>query len=414
MPLAAEADSDSVPRNTRVPISAPVGARNPERPGVRCAPRTPSRPFVPDPVLPPFPRDPSAPAPASDPGAPEAVPLDRQRLERSPEALVDAWSWAQPFRLTGWVERNQFHPLLSAAIVFVGAFVIFNIVGAIVVGVGLVPEIVESGGVMPDMESLLVEKSGLFLSSNTLGQWLGFALVAALMARWSTPEWKEFLRVRRPDGPGLAIAGAGWFAIYPLVLWLGEVNAKLPLPESLRAFDAQQADLVETMLMGTQLPTWFLFVAVAITPAVCEELIFRGYLQRQVERSLGLVWSIVMIGVLFGLYHLQLTKALPLAVLGIYLGYIVWATGSVWTGTLVHLLNNGFAVLMVSYARSQPDLDLEALEATGVPWYLVLPSVLLTPLAAYALLQRRRRLVGETEDALPVELPSSSASPSYV
>ncbi|OZC03285.1 hypothetical protein BSZ36_10020 [Rubricoccus marinus] len=343
--------------------------------------------------------------------------MDRLAPKRAPEALVDAWSWAQPIRMTGWVERNQFNPLLAAGLVLVGGFVIFNIIGAIVVGVGMVGDIMEGGELSMTPEALLTNHGGLLLGGNTLGQWLGFTLVACLMARWSTPDWKEFLRIRRPDGVGFLLAGVGWAVFYPLVLWLGEMNTKLPLPESLREFDAAQADMVEMLLMGTDLPTWFLFIAVAITPAICEELIFRGYLQRQVERSLGMMWSIVLVGVVFGLYHLQLTKALPLAALGVYLGFVVWATGSVWTGTLVHLLNNGLAVLGVAYVRSQPEMDVEALEGMGLPWYLAAASAVATAAVVYFMLQRRRALVGETEDAQPVHVPdppSLSASPSYV
>ncbi|MEM1057504.1 MAG: type II CAAX endopeptidase family protein [Bacteroidota bacterium] len=337
-------------------------------------------------------------------------------------ALVDAWSWASPFRLTGWLERNQFHPLGAALLVLVLAFFLFQGIGLVIMAVGLAVSVAQSGDPQVavselDLETLITENGMLLLSGNTVGQWIGFTLFAILVARMSTPEWKEFVRVRRPDGLGFVLAGFGWVVFYPLVLWLGQLNEAIPLPEGIQKWEAQQGDALEMLLLGADLPAWFLFVAVAITPAICEELIFRGYLQRQVERGMGLVWSIVLVGIVFGLYHLQLSKAIPLAALGIYLGFVVWATGSVWTGALVHLLNNGFAVVMVTIARSQPDLDLEAIETMGIPGYLAAASLVLTAAVCYAIYQRRHQIVGDTPDAAPTQDESalpSSLSPVHV
>ena len=359
---------------------------------------------------------PSDPAPASRTEPPPSRPI---RLAPTYPALVDAWPWARPFLLNGGVERGQFHPLGAAALVFVGAFVLFQGIGAVAMGIGLAIRMAQADDFSMDIETLLVENGDVVLVGNTIGQWLGFALLAALMARWSTPDWKEFLRARRPDWAGLGLAALGWAAFYPLVLWLGELNKSLPLPEWAREMDVQQGDAMEMLLMGAELPTWFLFIAVAITPAVCEELMFRGYLQRQVERGLGLGWSIGLVGVLFGAYHLQPSNLLPLSALGVYLGFVVWATGSVWTGTLVHFLNNGIAVLMVAYARTRPDLDLEAIEAAGIPWYFPVVGLIFTPPLVYGLLRRRRQVVGDTPDAAPVEPDdsfalSTASSPAHV
>ncbi|MEL6615091.1 MAG: type II CAAX endopeptidase family protein [Bacteroidota bacterium] len=348
---------------------------------------------MPDPVLPPFPT------------GREATPLAEAQPRLAPEvlsppvpALKDAWPWSVPFRLTGGVERGQFHPVLMAFLVFIGAFLVFNLVGGIIVGVAAVME----GGPTVDMEAYLVENGGIALGANTLGQWLSFALIAALMARWSSPDWREFVRSRTPEAGGLLLASIGWAFLYFFVIWLGQINAEIPLPESLRAFDQMMTDQTEALLAGTDLPPWMLFVAIAITPAVCEELMFRGYLQRQIERGMGLVWSIVLVGVLFGAYHLQVTKLLPLATLGIYLGFVVWATGSVWTGALVHLLNNGFAVLLVTALKARGEGGLEAIEAQTMPWYLGVGGAVLALLFCVMLYRRRQSMVGDAQDAMPV------------
>lgn len=351
---------------------------------------------MPDPVLPPFPTDRES-SPLAEPAS-ALSPEARPSPQRVAPALVDAWPWSTPFRLTGAVERGQFNPVLMAFLVFVGAFLVFNLIGVLIIGVAAVSQ----GGVSVDPEAFLMENGGLALGANTLSQWLSFALIAVLMARWSSPDWKSFIRSRTPELGGLALAALGWVLIYPFILWLGQINAELPLPETLRSFDQMMTDQTEALLAGTNLPPWMLFVAIAITPAVCEELMFRGYLQRQVERGMGLVWSIVLVGVLFGAYHLQVTKLLPLAMLGVYLGFVVWATGSVWTGALVHLLNNGFAVIAVTYVQAQPDMSLDTVENVAMPWYLGVISAIAAAALCVVLLRRRHAIVGDTPDAAPV------------
>ncbi|WP_420457552.1 type II CAAX prenyl endopeptidase Rce1 family protein [Rubrivirga sp.] len=355
----------------------------------------------------------------TDPSLQPAPPslADLAAEASAPPAIVDAWPEATPSRLTGWLERNQFHPILAAFFVFVAAFLLFQLVVApIVLAVGVAWDVIrEGGGEAPDMSAILEQlttNGRLMMTANTVGQVVGFGLFALVVARLHTPDARSFLRIRRPDGPALGLAALGWATIYPAVIWTGQLNERVPMPDWLRQLEQQQVDLLEGLLLGGELSTVFLFVALAITPAICEELLFRGYLQRQVERSWGTVASIVVVGVLFGLYHLRLSQAVPLSLLGIYLGFVVWATGSLWAGVLVHLLNNGFAVMATAYARTSPDLDLESIEAVGVPWYVGLLGLVLTAVVARALVARRQSVVGLTPDSQPVRaaLPSPTLS----
>ena len=67
----------------------------------------------------------------------------------------------------------------------------------------------------------------------------------------------------------------------------------------------------------------FAISMLALTPAICEEVLFRGYIQRQAERSLGAWGGILFSGIIFGFYHLRLTQAVPLSLLGIFMALIV-------------------------------------------------------------------------------------------
>ena len=101
--------------------------------------------------------DPSLPPVAQDVPAPPA-PL----LVGSEPAVVDAWRPTSPIPLTGWMERNQFHPLLAAFMAFVVAFLLFQLVVApIVLAVGVAIDVVRNGdGQPPDMGMLLELPTG--------------------------------------------------------------------------------------------------------------------------------------------------------------------------------------------------------------------------------------------------------------
>ena len=94
-------------------------------------------------------------------------------------------------------------------------------------------------------------------------------------------------------------------------------------------------------------------------------------MQRQAERRLGVLWGIVFSGVVFGFYHLSLLQALPLSVLGIYLAYLAWRTGSLWIPIAAHFTNNALAVALGAYAAARPDVDLSDVETMHIPWYWV-------------------------------------------
>lgn len=326
--------------------------------------------------------------------------------------LTDAWPDAEPFPLDGAFEQAGWRPLTMAVLVFLAAFLLFQTVGGLAVMAGPIADAVRTGVVPTDPATLLGDSPRVVLGGNAFGQAVAFGLLAVFAARWSSRRWRPFLRLRRPDGAGLALATLGWAALYPVVLFLGDLNARLPLPPFLERADALRAEMLEALLLGGEVSTAFLLLTVALTPAVFEELLFRGYLMRQAERAWGARTAILAVGVFFGAYHLSLTQLVPLSVLGVYMGFVVWATGSLWTGVLVHLLNNGLAVVIGAFAQSRPELNVESLEGLGVPWYLgaamAAVGVVAVAALARAMVARRTAATGGLPDARPFSLPSTA------
>ncbi len=84
--------------------------------------------------------------------------------------------------------------------------------------------------------------------------------------------------------------------------------------------------------------------AVIVAPFV-EEILFRGFLQRQLEEGYrDITKSILMSSALFMLLHFNPWWALQIYMLGMVLGYLAWRTGSIWPAFIVHLINNGASI----------------------------------------------------------------------
>lgn len=331
--------------------------------------------------------------PAVMPSAPEHPTLD------------DAWERGAPVILDGIMERNQFSPLLLGALALVVTLFFFNIIGAVFTIVLLAASGADFSEMLAgDFATLLGQHASALLTANALGLIVGIGLPTWLYVRLSTRQVAGFLRLRPADLQLTLLSIVGLFALLPIVWWLGSVNELVPLPDWIVEFEASQMALIE-QVFSSQINVMLGLLLLAVAPGIAEELFFRGYVQRQAERRLGVLWAIVITGVLFGLYHLRLTQALPLSVLGIYLCFITWRTGSLWPAVIVHFLNNALAVVVGNYIAAQPDLDMEAFESMDVPWYALVGGIALFSVI-FTNMQKRANMLLAHDDT-----SSSSTAP---
>jgi sodium transport system permease protein len=116
------------------------------------------------------------------------------------------------------------------------------------------------------------------------------------------------------------------------------VNVVIPAPqEMLQRFSED--------VIPRGMPTWQLLMYIALLPAVCEELLFRGVLLSGLKRRLRPAALVVVVGIIFGLFHVSLYRIAPTAALGMILTLIALLTGSVFPGMVMHAGNNALGVL---------------------------------------------------------------------
>ena len=319
--------------------------------------------------------------------------LFQDRSHGEPDAVPDA---SRPIPLDGLFERRGFSPLWTTFAALVLAFILFQlIITPLAVVVLLLLKGVSADALLTDPSMLVEQHAGVLLTANTIGQVLGLCLPAWWMARMHTHRPLVFLRVRRLDASFMPPALAALIALMPVVQWLGAVNGALPLPEAIREFEASQMELIRQVLhVDTNIA--FHLIVLALTPALCEELLFRGYVQRQAERSLGAVGGILFSGIVFAIYHLRFSQILPLAALGVFMAYLVWRTGSIWPAIAVHFTNNAVAVAVGAYVAQHPEHEITDIEHITIPWYLIVLGGCLFVLFVLAIERKAQRRAGNT------------------
>jgi hypothetical protein len=133
---------------------------------------------------------------------------------------------------------------------------------------------------------------------------------------------------------------------------------QIPLPEYLQQLLAPLREMMLSMvkmLVGASSIPELLFVVlvVALIPALVEELLFRGVIQRSFERVLSPFVSAVLAGTIFGLFHLNPFEMVPLIVLGIYFGVLRQRSQTLLMPIGAHFLNNLLAVLAYYFGIDQ-------------------------------------------------------------
>src|SRR5690625_4338223 len=121
----------------------------------------------------------------------------------------------------------------------------------------------------------------------------------------------------------------------------------------------------------------FELLHVVVFPATSKYVILRGYMLLAFTKIWGILTVIIVSGVIFGLFHLQLGNLIPLAALGIILAVMTWLSGSIWPAVVAHFLNNGSAVVLgVNYPEMMfTDVTAETLPPLWLLWVSIAATV---------------------------------------
>ncbi len=215
--------------------------------------------------------------------------------------------------------------------------------------------------------------------------------------------WKE-----RPWLSLVLLSGLLVLIIMPansvIIEW--NANAHFPgfmkgLEEWARAKEDELAELTKLIADFGTVPRLLVgLLVIAVIPAIGEELVFRGVVQKQLHRWAGnphvAIWVAALI---FAAIHVQFFGFVPRAVLGALFGYLYYWSGNIIVPIVAHFVNNGFSVVLLYLHQTKAaDFDVESTEA--MPLYSIIISLVLSAAVLYYLHKRFTEL-RPREETLP-------------
>ena len=181
-------------------------------------------------------------------------------------------------------------------------------------------------------------------------QLLFLAAPTILSIRWFYLDPRTVLPLRRPPAICWAAAVLGTVGLNHLLTLAGAIQERI-FPTTARARELFE----ELFEYHGAFDFIILLVLFALLPAICEELLFRGFLQSglvHIQRSDAR--GIALGAVIFAAFHLDPWRFPGLVVLGLFLGLVAQASGSLLPAMLAHGLNNLLAITQSSWDVEVP------------------------------------------------------------
>lgn len=265
--------------------------------------------------------------------------------EAAPAGLAPSYS--------GVWERNGRNPLVGALLLVFLAGTVYFLVQSVLLS-GFVALAAPADGT-PATSSAQTRFDRRFqlvlLAVLPATQFLLILLFPILVARrWHTPRIFRYFRYDRFPVVGAVAAPIGVLLLLPSVEAIGAWMYSL-FPGLERLSEATEP------LVHADSPAMLVFAlcSVALTPAICEETLFRGYLQRTLERKMRAPWHFLVSGVVFALYHQEILSLPSLVLVGVYLGFVFNRSRSIYPGMLSHFCYNSAIIWLANLPeRSSP------------------------------------------------------------
>lgn len=240
----------------------------------------------------------------------------------------------------------QISPIAAAFIGLVGGFILYQIVG------GLLTLLIFGFNV----EDAPV--NGIRLMTMA-GQILFLLLPALIFSKLFYSNLSKFFRLKLPD----------WKEVLLFVLGLASLTVLLQnylyIQNHLIDLAADNVPIIKTMkdlldklneyvektynslLKANNIfESLLIIIVVALIPALSEEFMFRGYIQRSFEIKLKPFYAALITALFFGANHFNPYGLLPLIILGLYFGYAAYMSDSIFIPIILHFLNNFTAVML--------------------------------------------------------------------
>ncbi len=185
--------------------------------------------------------------------------------------------------------------------------------------------------------------------AQMLASFFGFLLPAIIFSRMKDGRSFRYAKADNLFHPVLfVVIPLLVLTIYPLINVSFFINKWMPWNNWMQGSQGEYKAIVDALLADKSFGVFMLnFLTIAAVPAICEEWIFRGTLQRLFTEKLNIHLAVFIASLFFSFIHFEFSGFLPRLILGLLLGYVYYYTQSLWASIYVHLVNNGAQVIIM-------------------------------------------------------------------
>jgi uncharacterized protein len=286
-------------------------------------------------------------------------------------------------RVTAFRGMSPFSQLMFSVFVILVSFLVFMLFSMI----AAIPLFgLDSLQGMPTLGDLNDPQSIRLLKFFQVVQSIGLFIVPPFILAWLFHDRVDdylFLNKNVSVNSSFLVIALIFFTL-PLINFVGEWNNQMQFPEWLSGMEdwmknaeERAEELTEAFLkVETIGGLLFNLFMIAFLPAIGEELLFRGVIQRIFTNwTRSHHWGIWISAILFSALHIQFYGFVPRLLLGVLFGYLLVWSGSIWLPIIAHFFNNAFAVIaMYLIDKNILNPQMEEIGSTPGSYYAVILS----------------------------------------
>lgn len=193
------------------------------------------------------------------------------------------------------------------------------------------------------------------------GQILFMLFPTLLITKFVYPNITEILRVKKPDIRLSVLLFIGFIILTPILQYLMSfqtividyLSANNDIFNSVKKFldnINKNLDSIYNNVMISHNFLEFLGIVIfaALTPAICEEFLFRGLVQKSFELKFKAITAIFLSSLIFSIFHFNPYGLIPLILLSMYFGFAVYVSNSILISIILHFSNNFFSIFVMN------------------------------------------------------------------
>jgi membrane protease YdiL (CAAX protease family) len=189
-----------------------------------------------------------------------------------------------------------------------------------------------------------------------------FIIPSFLLAYIFSENYMEYLKLKKsPFLLSIILSVISIIISIPVINYVSYLNSSIELPQFMGIIEDKIVEMeneanqvMESFLDTVSLKGFIVnLVMICILPAIGEELLFRGIFQRLfIEWTKNVHIGIILAAFIFSFIHFQFFGFLPRLLLGIYFGYLLVWSKSIWLPFIAHFTNNAIAVVYYHFSGS--------------------------------------------------------------